>query len=284
MRGAALLLAVALGACKRQAPMPPPLVDRVEAGLQKLHPGATVKRIDASNLQVTTDAGTHSLNLDNLTRQCTSRPDRCDEAIGVTLRNSQTLFQALGAVRREQVRACLKGPAWLEPVRRRLAAQDARPADYPLTRPWLGDISIVYMVDLPESVTVLRGEQREQLKLDDQATDALARENLEAALPQPTLAEIGGYEGIFAIYEGDDYCTSQLLFPQRFAPLAKRLGGRLVIAAPVRNALLATGRSDEKTLAELKKLAEETAAAQPHPLSTALLRWSPQGFTLLDAP
>lgn len=255
------------------------LVDRVESVLRREAPQLKIERLDESRIQVTADGGVVLLGLDNLRAQCTTFPEKCDATIARHVRVAlSSLYEGSRKPTREQIRAAIKNEEWLAMIRSKLGEADGGTGDLLVTRPWIVQLSVVYVIDLPDSIVPLKRSAQREFHLEDSETDSLARRNLEAALPQLTLSAIGGYDGIFAIYEGEDYCTSQLLFPERFAPIAKKLGGHLIVAAPVRNALLVTGHQDSETLEAMRKLVTETAEAQPHPLSTALFDWSPKGF------
>ncbi len=247
------------------------LAERLEAALRRESAAVTTRRVGDSIEVRVVDGGSVVVGLDSLKLECSSRPERCDASIERAARTVVTSLGPRQAVTRELLRACLKGPEWLQASREKVG-------DVLVTRPWLSELKVVYMVDLPDSVQILRRDRLTELGLKEEQLEKVALGNLDGVLPKPTLQPIGGYDGIFAIYEGDDYCTSQLLFPGRFALLAKQLGGALIVAAPVRNALIVTGRKDAKTLSELRELAAQTARTQPHALTTQLFEWSPQGF------
>ena len=274
MARALTVVLLLLTGCTRKTAPPEGVTERLEAALRKAAPGGAITRGDGT-VELATDGGRVVLGLDNLQLQCSSKPEDCEAAIARVVRNAVASLEPAKPVTREQLRACLKNPEWMETAR-------ANMGDKLLTRPWVDDLTVVYMVDLPEAVVALTPQGLASLGIPDGGAEAVALANLEATLPQPTLSAVGGYEGIFAVYEGDDYCTSQLLMPQRFSAIAEKLGGKLLVAAPVRNALLVTGRRDEATLRELRQLAAETAKSQPHWLSTAVFEWSPRGFTLFD--
>jgi hypothetical protein len=260
------------------------LADRVEAALRRASPGVATQRLADSRIQLTAAGTVVAMSLDNLRAQCDSRPDTCNEAIERTARGA--LFAVSGDARkvtREQIRAAIKNDDWMGVLRAKLATAEAGADRQPITRPWVGGLTVIYVADFPDAVIPLRHGVQRELGIADAELDELAMRNLEAFLPQPKLSAVAGHDGLFAIYEGDDYCTSQLLFPQRFAALAEQLGGHLIVSPPVRNALLATGRQDPETLALMRETARETSQAQPHPLSTELFDWSATGFRVRPA-
>jgi hypothetical protein len=67
-----------------------------------------------------------------------------------------------------------------------------------------------------------------------------------------------------------------------WAPLAKAQGGKLVVAAPARDALYYIGDDSRQAVAALKALSRKVRERPPAALSDQLLRWTPTGWERID--
>jgi hypothetical protein len=281
----ALGLSLIAASCSRCGTAPErPLAERVATAVRAELPSASVTIADPSSLTVTLDGGgTLDMSLDNLRMLCAQTPERCDGLTSQVARNARQSIEAQSAKpTRTQVRAVLKNDAWVAQVAETMKKAPAKTAENALvTRPFLFDLTVVYVLDRENGIEMMNRGAQQSLLLDEAATDALALENLAAALPPPTLQPFDDVPNVFFIDEGEDYATSQLLLPHRFAPLAKELGGTLIVAAPVRNVLLVAPGSQAAARSALKRAATELVKRGPYALSDALLEWTSKGFTLV---
>jgi hypothetical protein len=80
---------------------------------------------------------------------------------------------------------------------------------------------------------------------------------------------------------GDTYHSSRLALFESWSPLAKVHGGKLLVAVPAPDVVLYVGDDSPKAIEALRLLAEDAASRAPSPLSTELLRWTPQRWELV---
>ncbi len=276
MRWSSIVVLLLAASCRK----PLTVEEKTAAAITAADPGLSQAPQPDGTLKVSNGDVSVVLGFDNLRAQCKSEPDRCDALIARTVRSTVQRFRAKETtITRAQVRAVLKNADDMKAMTAVLRPMaDGGHGNDVVTHVWLGELHEVYVVDTPDTILMLSRSNQNDLGLDDKELDALALKNLSDALPQPALTPIDGEDDLFAIYEGDDYANMQLLFPERFAALTKKLGGALIVTVPVRNILFATGRTDSQTLDHLAKLTQTVFETKGHPLSKQLLEWSPAGF------
>ena len=110
----------------------------------------------------------------------------------------------------------------------------------------------------------------------------IERHNTHAALqPLASVAQPAA-KGKLGAITGDAYTASRLLFPADWAPMAKAQDGVLVIALPRPTTILYIGDMSPNAVATLRKVAHEQMAGAPDALSDQLLRWTPEGWTIVN--
>ena len=80
---------------------------------------------------------------------------------------------------------------------------------------------------------------------------------------------------------GDAYDSSRLALFESWAPLAKAHGGKLIVAAPATNTVIYVGDDTATGIDALRQLAKNVSSRAPTPLSTELLRWTPQRWEVV---
>lgn len=90
--------------------------------------------------------------------------------------------------------------------------------------------------------------------------------------------------GVFRVHSGDSYEAARLLLPQIWEPLSRQVSGDLLVVAPTRDVVFATGSADPAAVASMSKLAKEAFDAGPYPLSTSVLRRTESGFVAVRSP
>lgn len=142
-----------------------------------------------------------------------------------------------------------------------------------LSRPFVGDLMLVYVVDMPNRVRTMNEHDRDALHLDADGLDTLARKNLQAAFPAVHLVAVD--EGPLLTNDaGDDYDAALLALPSLWQPLAHQLGS-LVVTAPARNRVLASKKAD---VSKLREATDKAYSREEHSLSRTLFEWSPSGW------
>src|SRR5262249_53244309 len=139
------------------------------------------------------------------------------------------------------------------------------------------DLSVVYVIDMPQGMRMVSEDDLKTLGLDRDRLRTTARANLLAAVPDVPMVPVEA-TGLWTNEKGDDYDSSFLVFVERRKALAASRGGRLWMGAPSRNRLFAVGGGAPDRIAALKAATDRAFSEEHHPLSRALLEWSPEGW------
>ncbi|MEO0322574.1 MAG: hypothetical protein AAF447_06435 [Myxococcota bacterium] len=250
----------------------------VAEGLRQGLPGMDVSWEPGTVSLSRPEGATARVSLDNLLVAMAHAGSE-EAALGVLESFVASTVEAVAAGDRSidpaEVRAVLKPLAWL-----RALPPDA-PA--PQTRPFGGELVVVYVRDLPRSLRLLGPGDLQELGLDGAGLDALARANLRAAFPgAPRLVPFAGLGApLLRVDAEDGYAAARMLLPGRFAALAREAGG-LHAAVPTRDLML-LARDDEAAAREaLRVEAEQRFARGAYPVSPRVWRWTEAGFVPAD--
>ncbi|HOX45483.1 MAG TPA: DUF1444 family protein [Myxococcota bacterium] len=260
------------------------LAEQLMAALRARVPDVQVTRKDAGTLLVTGANDIQlTLSLDNLSLRCRSDPASCQAGVEQFAGTVQENLKALAAdtrPTRDMVRAQLKDDGYMQKVLGLLASapQDKAQDNAILSRRFLGDLWIAYVLDRPSSTSLLTRADLKKLALQEDEVPALALANLRKACPDAPAKPLPDFPGVWAVETGDSYEAARLLLPELWAGHKARLKGDLVACAPIRDVVLFTDSEDRKALQAMQLLAGQLVAAEAYPLSRRLLRWTPEGF------
>ena len=156
-----------------------------------------------------------------------------------------------------------------------------------ISRPWLGDIRVVYAVDASDpaplvSQALLDDWGIDAAKLDEQALGTLRRHF--GTLPHRAVARLPWLQ---VIEGGDGYVASRLLLAPQWSTLAEELGGGpLVAGVPTRDIVVFTTAADRQRLEQLADTVATVAGVENHAISARLFEWRPDGWheAVLAAP
>jgi hypothetical protein len=202
-------------------------------------------------------------DLDDLWILCRDENVQCEAQID---RYARAVAPAQGAWKREQILATIRDS--------RTLADDAKTAGRTiLHRPLAGDLSVVYAIDLPESVALVTPRTAHELKLTDDELHQLALRNLEERVVSMPHEPIAPGSSVFVLHAGDAYDAGRLALPSRWAALAKEVAGDLLVAAPARDWVVFTGSARPADVATLRAVARRLRERLDHPLTDTILRW-----------
>ena len=270
-----LLISSCAGACGNG------FAEDMASRIRAAYPDAKVDVVDGMTLRVSA-RGVEGLqmNLHNLNARCESDPPSCNAAKQQMVASlGETLANLTQTPSLESLRATIRAKEWLEN-----AAPGGKEEDRPLSRPFLGDMAIVYVFDLPTTMRALTPSDRERLGLAPDALHERAIKNLDA-LAACSVAPIPPGSRVMSLTAGDSYEVSRLLMKAPWASLAKTVEGDLLAAAPARDEILFTGAANPADVAELQRRVEETFSLGEHAVSRAILRYapdSPDGWLLFS--
>jgi len=142
--------------------------------------------------------------------------------------------------------------------------------DWNLVREHLvGDIWILYSLDLPHSILTLRKETFQSLGMSMSDLRALACENLRRILPD---IEQHGSGPWYLITAGRDYVASILLLDEVWTESEGSVEGDIVAAVPSRDVLLVTGSRSKEGIEHVRRRVREIHETGDHLISQTLFR------------
>jgi hypothetical protein len=179
------------------------------------------------------------------------------------------------------------------PAQVRIAVRSARTAQAYLAgtratglnlqvQPFVEGLVSTVVIDTPTSMRWASSKDLDALKLDAAGLRELARGNTHAALQPLASVAQPAPKGKLGAITGDAYTASRALFPADWAPMAKAQDGVLLIALPRPTTILYIGDASPNAVAALRQVAHEQMAAAPDALSDQLLRWTPDGWTIVN--
>lgn len=139
----------------------------------------------------------------------------------------------------------------------------------------VGDIWIVYGIDLPDSMKTLQKTQVSELGLDPSALRSLAIENLRRILPP---IEQHGEGPVYMLTAGGDYVASLLLFEDLWAELKQQFSGDILAAVPTRDVLLFTDSDSSEGISQMKASISKVMENGGYHVSSTILRITDDGW------
>jgi uncharacterized protein YtpQ (UPF0354 family) len=148
-------------------------------------------------------------------------------------------------------------------------------------RPLAGDFVMLPALDMPRTIRMLDEKDNAALGMSADDVFKLGFDNLRKQLkPLMSIAKVAG-AGQIGELSGDAYHSSRLALFDSWSPLAKVHGGKLVVAVPATDMVLYVGDDSPKAVEALRLLVKTATTRAPAPLSSELLRWTPQRWELV---
>jgi hypothetical protein len=226
---------------------------------------------------LTLSVGRLEATLDRVFNYCQANAAGClaqiDEYIAVGLEMAATEPET---VTREMLRAVVRlegygdtsGDAGFAPIEPRLLVK--------------GLIAIP-VVDLGRTSRTLGQDDSSAMGLTSDEVHQLALDNVRATLQPLTAVAKPAAAGQIGTLTDDYYHPSRLLLHDTWAPLAQAQGGKLIVVAPTKDALLYFSDDTPEARAALRLVAQRFAQQSPSPLAPdILLRWTPDGWQRAD--
>jgi len=258
------------------------LAERAKRRIHEVAPQFQVTIVDRNTLRIKVPEDVEAtMSLDNLRTLCEQEPEECETALDNHVLTAVRVGDA-STPTREQVRAVLKGGESMEGIERALGAGPPEKAaeNRVVTRRFIADLWIVYVIDQPESMQMLSHGRMKELGLQEQEVHDLALANMSASLEPMASLAVPGAEGVFAVHVGDAYDASRLLLPDLWQPLREKTAGDLLACAPTRDVVLYTSSRPADHLQDMLRIARRIHEEGPYSLSTAVFKWTPSGFVL----
>lgn len=140
---------------------------------------------------------------------------------------------------------------------------------------FVGDLWVVYAIDLPDSMKTLQKSHLQELGVQPGALKKLAIENLRRILPP---IEQHGEGPVYMLTAGGDYVASLLLFEDLWAELKSRVSGDILAAVPTRDVLLFTGSASSEAIEQMKATIGRVMESGGYLISNTILRHTDSGW------
>ena len=220
-----------------------------------------------------------AVNLARLSQACHANAGRCDDESARFVAAVTKAFQDMNKPPvAAQVRIAVRSARTAQAY-----AASTRATGLNLqVQPFLGDLVSSVVIDSPTSMRWASSKDLAALDLDPAGLRELARGNTHAALQPLASVAQPAPKGKLGAITGDAYTASRVLFAADWAPMAKAQDGVLVIALPRPGTILYVGDDTPDTLAALRKVAHEQMSGAADGLSEQLLRWTAEGWRIVD--
>ena len=147
-----------------------------------------------------------------------------------------------------------------------------------VTRHLVGDIWIIFALDLPESMVVLSAKQASEIGMDAEELLRTSIGNVERLLGQ---IEFSPYEQFYSISCADvGYASSTLLLDYVWDQASTLLEDEIVLAVPARDTVIFTGAMNPHGLREIREQANCVVKNGHHTITETLFKrvagqWKP---------
>jgi uncharacterized protein YtpQ (UPF0354 family) len=242
----------------------------VAAALQRAVPDRKIEIPGDLRLKLhTADGGGFVVYLDNPYQAYQTRPLAKDRIIAHFMSGYVAVLtgKVSGPIDRAHILPLLKQEAWLTQASGEAELRGATNAQE-VHRTFTDDLVIVYVVDMPEHMIFVDGQQMAALGLDGEGLHKLALENLKQQFLGLLL---GRKDGVYRVTCGGIYDASLILLDHLSAVARWMVSGNLIVAVPAEDCLLVAGSEDTDGIRKLSELSQEHFTNAVHPLSPTLL-------------
>lgn len=249
----------------------------VEAELDRDPSVKSVNRIETNQLKVQlTDGSEVDVFLDNLSAELRSSEE---DPEAIAARFARIAVASAGKplqIEQKRIYPIVRHISYLTQFREIYGEKADLPAGIPLAADYL----VLVALDREESMRILRESDFSEIGNSQDEVLALAVENLRRDLTPK--AEILGDGQINMVAMGGNYESSLLLDNEFWRSEAKRMDDSPVAVAAARDLLLYVRKSDEESIARMRKIVDENQATMTGPISTQLLEWTGDNWRPFD--
>jgi uncharacterized protein YtpQ (UPF0354 family) len=277
-----LLCTLLVAGCDRSTVADRSFADKVADQLRGQLPGYQVTVVDKLTLKVSGPSKSSELpmqiNLDRVADYCERVPDGCDSMISGFISKSVEMVKEIDLKPNvSDLRAVLRPTDYLGQLNELMAKK----GDVVVSAPFAGDIAMICYFDQPTSMSATLKSDLPKIGLSQDRALQVCLDNMRTNLPRLADApqvSAASKNGGFNYLEGDPYESTYLLLHDEWAPLAMKLGGHLLVAAPDAD-LIVFGQDAGKVSSDaLSLLAKEAFRKAERPISQEVFRWTPSGW------
>lgn len=193
-----------------------------------------------------------------------------------TMASAQPVADMMQPAKAADLRLVLRSTAEIDGAKQSTASIVAQP----LT----GDLWQALVVDSATNYRFATAADLDQLKLSQSDAFLLGLRNATAALPALATVTHDLTPHQIGVIQGQGEETSRLLSATDWAPLARELGGHLLVAVPAHDTVLYCEENGTQSVRTFAAITRDTAAKAEHAVSRTLLRWTPAGWQGVTVP
>jgi len=221
------------------------------------------------------DGDAHQSALDTVYGFCQRDPENCDAAVESHVARMSDTFARKKTLDRALLRAVVRPVGYVDAIRKAYAGKEDPPV-----APFLGDLWIVCMIDMPQAISTLGPGDLAKLGLSREEALAIATKNV-AALFAP-VEQVGQAipEEHIGLVATNSYESSRLLLPESWAALAAKYGGQLLVAAPGTDVMIYADARQPNALQIMRDHTAMVAQRVTRQLSPTIFRWTPVGWVV----
>jgi hypothetical protein len=213
------------------------------------------------------------ISLDRMWVGCRTNPAGCEGEVRdfvAKVVNTVTLTEK--PITAAQVVAVLRSRGYLE-------AAGGVSSPRIVVEPFVDDLYVVYMVDLPDAIRTLQPEDLVSLKVARSDLAPLARANLEARLGHIEDALRAPRQGDVAVFQTGSLFESSLLFLfDQWQALSAKVGQPIVVAVPSADTMILTIAPNREQIGKLRELMTSMYRDAERPVSERLFQWQGDGW------
>jgi hypothetical protein len=218
-----------------------------------------------------------NLYLDRIYQYSLANPEKADAALASYAdRVAAALAELLRPPAKEDVTLVVRSQETLRQSLRSMGASFTVAA-YP--RALTPSLTYLPVLNSKTSFKWVNDKILTKLGLTEEELFRLARANLRSALrplEEVTTVPSPGQNAVGTLR--DELAPSRLLFPEEWAPIAKKLGGKLVVMVPGSDVLIYGDGSSAARIDALRTLGRDLGRRAEQPLSDAVLLWTETGW------
>jgi hypothetical protein len=145
-------------------------------------------------------------------------------------------------------------------------------------RPLVADLHAVVVLDMPDAVRGVDKRHLDALKLTQEQAFEIATRQTLASLPPLLQSAPPVQRGRIGHFSGNVYEVGRVAVHSEWAALAEQQGGTLLIVLPTTDVMLYVPEATPAAIGALRKFAEQSMSKATNPLSSAVLKWTKDGW------
>jgi hypothetical protein len=259
---------------------PAAFTNYVQAVFEKQLPGYTFEQPGRLTLKGAGPEGktTGDITLDRIHGYCAANPDAAEAAVAHYVRGLLTVINPEPvSLSPDMIRLVVRREAYMQDAIARMGP-GRRAAFF---RPLAPGLVLVPVIDLPASLRYIGDKDLVELKMTDAEVFRTGENNfMKSAEPFSKAARVPPKRGLGFIRE--EYAPTRLAFHDDWAPLAKKLHGKLVVMVPASDLVMFVEDVDRYALDALRTIGSDTGRKSDRPLSDILLKWTKTGWEKVE--